>query len=166
MRLHLGCGSVHLNGYINIDKYNPRADRIMDVCELDYTDNSVDQIFTSHMVEHIIYTEFMKALKEWKRVLKAGGELIIRCPNFERHLRNWLNGNYRKRWGKRNEGVNIILGFQDRGPGYPNRNLFTVRRLKDLVNQVGFKVLECHTYPTRNGVIPDGDILLKARKRE
>ncbi len=164
LKLHLGCGSVHLDGYINIDKYNPRADRVMDVCELDYPDNSVDEIFTSHMVEHLAYSEFVKALREWKRVLKQSGTLIIRCPNAERHLKEWLSGDYKKRWDERNEGVNVILGFQDRGPGYPNRNIFTVKRLRDLVGQAGFKILECHTHLTRDRSISDGDLLLWATK--
>jgi predicted SAM-dependent methyltransferase len=150
IRLHLGCGSVHLEGYVNIDKYSPVADRKMDAKKLDYPDNSVDEIFTSHMVEHLTYSEFMNALEEWRRVLKENGNLIIRCPNFERHLRDWLNADYEKRWGENNYGINSILGFQDRGPGYINRNLFTVERLKRLVEQAGFTILEAHTYPTRD----------------
>jgi ubiquinone/menaquinone biosynthesis C-methylase UbiE len=164
LKLHLGSGSSHLKGYVNIDKHNTSADRIMDACKLNYPDNSVDEIFTSHMVEHLTYSEFMDALREWRRVLNENGTLIIRCPNFEKHLRDWLNADYKKRWCKNNEGVNVILGFQDRGPGYPNRNIFTVRRLKDLVSQGEFKILECHTQPTRDGAILDGDILLKAKK--
>lgn len=164
LKLHLGCGSNLLEHYVNIDKYNPKADRIMDATELDYPDNSVDEIFTSHMVEYIAYPEFMKALREWKRVLKENATLIIRCPNFEKHLEDWLNADYRKRWGESNEGVNVILGFQDRGPGYFNRNIFTIKRLKNLVSMAGFEVLECHSNATRDGKIPDGDILLRARK--
>jgi len=164
LKLNLGSGSSYLKGYVNIDKYNPVADRVMDVCKLDYPDNSVDEIFTSHMVEHLTYYEFIDALKEWRRVLKENGTLIIRCPNFERHLRDWLNASYEKRFGKNNRGVNVILGFQDRGPGYINRNIFTVRRLRELVNQAGFEILECHTHPTRDGSVSDGDILLKAVK--
>jgi predicted SAM-dependent methyltransferase len=110
--------------------------------------------------------EFMKALKEWKRVLKGEGKLVIRCPNFEKHLRDWLNADYRKRWGERNEGVNVILGFQDAGPGHPNRNIFTSDRLSDLVSRAGFEIMECHPVMNRYGDIPDGDILLRARKQK
>jgi SAM-dependent methyltransferase len=166
LKLHLGCGSNLLEDYINIDKYNPKADMMMDACELDYPDDSVDEIFTSHMVEHLTCPEFMKALKEWKRVLKGEGKLVIRCPNFEKHLRDWLNADYRKRWGERNEGVNVILGFQDAGPGHLNRNIFTSDRLSDLVSRAGFEIMECHPVMNRYGDIPDGDILLRARKQE
>lgn len=166
IRLHLGCGSIHLDGYINIDKFNIDADLLMDAGKLHFPDNSVAEIFTSHMIEHITYSEFMKALREWKRVLKKEGTLIIRCPNFEKHLRDWLDGDYQKRWGENNYGVNVILGFQDRGPGLINRNVFTTERLADLVSKVGLEIIECHPVMNRYGDIPDGDILLRARKRE
>lgn len=166
LKLHLGCGPRHLNGYVNIDKYHPSADRVMDASKLDYSDNSVDEIFTSHMVEHMRFPDFLKALQEWKRVLKENGTLIIRCPNFEKHLLDWLNADYNKRWGENNKGINNIIGFQGKGSGYINRNLFSVKRLKSLVKQEGFEVLEAHTYSTRNKTIPDGDILLRAKKPE
>lgn len=166
LKLHLGCGSVHLHGYVNIDKFNRSANLVMDAGKLHFPDNSVDEVFTSHMVEHMAYPEFMKALAEWERVLRREGTLIIRCPNFEKHLSNWLNADYQKRFGENNYGVNIILGFQDRGPGHVNRNVFTSERLEDLVGRFGFEIIECHPVMNRYGDMPDGDILLRARKRK
>lgn len=166
LRLNLGCGRVHLPGYVNIDKYRSSADLVMDVVKLPFPSNSVDEIFSSHMVEHMTYTEFVKGVKEWKRVLRKAGLLIIRCPNFEKRLRDWLNADYQERWGENNYGVNEILGFQDRGPGHMNRNVFTSERLANLVSKAGFEVLECHPHMSRDGETPDDDILLRARKHE
>lgn len=166
LKLHLGCGSIHLDGYINVDKFNTSADLVMDAWKLNFPDNSVDEIFTSHMVEHMTYPQFMKALEEWKRVLNRGASLIIRCPNFEECLKRWQNADYQKRWGANNEGVNVILGFQYRGPGYVNRNIFTSKRLADLVSRVGFEVIKCHPVMNRYNDIPNGDILLLAKKHE
>lgn len=163
-KIHLGCGSNILPSYQNIDKYNPKADIQADAKELPYPDNTVDEIFTAHMVEHISYSDFLKALQEWKRVLKKGGRLIIRCPNFEKCLQNWLDANYEKRWGKNNEGINFITGAQNKGLGHRHRNLFTIKRLRNLVSRIGFKVLEAHSYPSRDGKYPDHDILLRAIK--
>lgn len=165
LKLHLGCGNNLLEGYVNIDKYNEKANKIMDVTKLEYPNACVDEIFTSHMIGHITYSDFIKALKEWKRVLKKGGVLVIRCPNFEKHLYNWLNSSYKKRWGRNNENVNVILGIQDRGPGYLNRNIFTIKRLKELVKMSGFQVFKCTPNITRDGSIPNGDIILQARKK-
>lgn len=161
LKLHLGCGNNLLPGYVNIDKYNPQADRLMDGGQLDYPDASVSEILTSHMIEHVPLSEFQVMLQEWKRVLKPGGSLTIRCPNHELYMRMWLEGNDEYRWGA---GLNTILGIQDRGPGNLNRNLFTVTRLEHLVHEAGFEVHACQEFPTRTGHLPNGDILCRASK--
>ena len=161
LRLHLGCGNNSLPGYVNIDKYNRQADRLMDVGRLDYPDNSVSEVLTSHMIEHVPLSEFQAMLLEWKRVLKPGGRLTIRCPNHELYIRMWLEGDPEYRWGA---GLNAILGIQDRGPGHLNRNLFTVTRLEQLIREAGFEVHACQEFPTRTGHIPNGDILCRASK--
>lgn len=161
LKLHLGCGKNLLPGYVNIDKYNRHADRLMDVGQLDYPDNSVSEILTSHMIEHVPLSEFQAMLLEWKRTLKPGGRLTIRCPNHEPYIRMWLEGDDEYRWGA---GLNTILGIQHRGPGHLNRNLFTVTRLEQLVREAGFEVRACQEFPTRTGHLPNGDILCQASK--
>jgi predicted SAM-dependent methyltransferase len=98
------------------------------------------------MIEHLSPTEFEKAIREWYRVLKWGGKLIIRCPNFELYLREWLNENYSERWGW---GIVNIFGHPDRGEGCLTRNGFTPRRLVALLSSVGFKTLKCEVCETR-----------------
>jgi spore maturation protein CgeB/predicted SAM-dependent methyltransferase len=161
LKLHVGCGNNLLPGYVNIDKYNRQADRLLDASQLDYPDGSVSEILTSHMIEHVPLSELQAMLLEWKRLLKPGGRLTIRCPNHELYIRMWLEGDDEYRWGA---GLNTILGFQDRGPGHLNRNLFTVTRLKQLVQEAGFEVHACQEFPTRTGHIPNGDILCQASK--
>lgn len=162
VKLHIGCGSNILEGYINIDKYNPKADIISDGSKLKYKDNSIDEIFTSHMVEHVFLVDFIEMLFEWKRILKDDGILTIRCPNHEVYIKNWLDGSDEYRCG---EGLTCILGKQNKGPGYLNRNLFTVKRLKYLVQKAGFSIDKCVECPTRGGHIKNGDILCIAIKR-
>jgi spore maturation protein CgeB/predicted SAM-dependent methyltransferase len=161
LKLHLGCGKNLLPGYVNIDKYNRQADRLLDVSQLDYPDGSVSEILTSHMIEHVPLSEFQAMLLEWKRALKPGGRLTIRCPNHELYMRMWLEGDDTYRWGP---GLNAILGIQNRGPGHFNRNLFTVNRLEKLVRKAGFEVHACQEFPTRTGHLPNGDILCRASK--
>ena len=79
IKLHLGCGNVRLEGYINIDissHYNP--DIVADLNNLPYEDNTVDEIYTDNVIEHV--EDFTKAMKEMHRVLKPGGKLIIVVP--------------------------------------------------------------------------------------
>jgi len=166
IRLHLGCGQTRLEGFINIDLVGSEADRLMDATRLEFADGSIDEIYSSHLVEHFAYGKFLKALANWHRVLRPGGLLTIRCPNIERVLKNWLNADYEKRFGKGNLGVSAILGHQDRGLRNIHRNVFTPRRLREIVSGAGFEVTECGAVMNRYGDGPEGDILLRAVRGE
>jgi SAM-dependent methyltransferase len=166
VKLHIGCGKRYLKGYINIDKYPvDTADLIAPAHQLPYEDGTVDEIYTSHMIEHLPPDEFAAALAEWYRVLKMNGTLTIRCPNFELYVREWLLADYDYRWGW---GIRNLLGWQDRGGGMLNRNGFSVRRLTNLLTAAGFLVRACYTTRTRarRGVEfrENGDIYCEATK--
>jgi len=90
--LNVGCGNNTIEGFINLDissdhyhqnkkidfiEYNMREDDLP--CE----DASVDNIYVSHVIEHI-ETEFVKKfICESHRVLKPGGVLRFACPDAE-----------------------------------------------------------------------------------
>lgn len=84
MKLHLGCGKNIKEGYINIDKYIqlPGIENL-DILNLPYQDNSVDEILSEHLVEHIGFADEEKFWKECTRLLKQGGTLITETPDFE-----------------------------------------------------------------------------------
>lgn len=86
IRLNLGCGDKLLSGYINIDiapsRKGIKPDKIMDLKHLDYCDNSIDEILSIHVIEHFYYWEAENLVKEWQRVLKNNGRIIIECPNI------------------------------------------------------------------------------------
>jgi SAM-dependent methyltransferase len=46
-----------------------------------FTDNSLDYIFSSHLLEDFDEDEIIPVLKEWFRVLKPYGKLILFCPD-------------------------------------------------------------------------------------
>lgn len=166
LKLNIGCGNDTKDGYTNIDKYNKNADIIAPANDLPYDDNSVDEIYSSHLIEHLLPgTEDITTLNEWRRVLKPGGRLIIRCPNFERYINDWLGGNdeYREGWGLIN-----IFGWKDRGVGMWHHTGFTVESLPKLLIKCGFVVTKCETIQTRQRrgpeYRPDGDIICECTK--
>jgi len=53
------------------------TDMLMDVRKLDFEDNSIDEILCVNLIDHLKKEEFIRVLKEWKRVLVKGGKLII-----------------------------------------------------------------------------------------
>jgi SAM-dependent methyltransferase len=87
LRLNLGCGDKILPGYVNVDVAESRAGRRPDVlCDLHrltpFADASVDEILSVHVVEHFWRWEVLDVLREWVRVLKPGGRMILECPNL------------------------------------------------------------------------------------
>jgi predicted SAM-dependent methyltransferase len=91
MKLNLGCGGDLLPGYINCDKYYEKADIICDVNKLPFEDNSVEEIFACHIIEHFDFREAFVVLEEWKRVLKDGGLLIVETPDLLETCRAFIN---------------------------------------------------------------------------
>ncbi|MBF0375453.1 MAG: methyltransferase domain-containing protein [Alphaproteobacteria bacterium] len=86
-RLNLGCGDKLLPGYVNVDVAASRAGVHPDVlCDLHhlgpFEDDSADEILAVHVVEHFWRWEVVDILKEWLRVLKPGGRMVLECPNL------------------------------------------------------------------------------------
>ena len=85
IKLNLGCRNKKLPGFINID--------ICEDTKPDVVDNaftlkkfqweSVDLIYSSHMLEHLNYAESFKALSRWHFLLKKGGVLRLSVPDLE-----------------------------------------------------------------------------------
>jgi predicted SAM-dependent methyltransferase len=85
VKLHLGCGNVHIDGFINIDaNYLPAVDIVDNARHLrKFEENSVDLIYASNVLEHLGRWEFMPALERWYAILKKGGILRVSVPDFE-----------------------------------------------------------------------------------
>jgi len=53
---------------------------VADAHNLPFRDNSIDEIFSGHVIEHL--EDPLKFLKECRRVLRRGGMVTIVTPNF------------------------------------------------------------------------------------
>lgn len=85
MKLHLGCGKKHIPGFVHVDvEQHPHIDIQGPVDDLPFAaDGSVELIYASHVLEHFGRHELDHVLREWFRVLKAGGILRVAVPDFE-----------------------------------------------------------------------------------
>ena len=93
LRLHLGCGSKHFDGYTNVDFWlTDGTDVICDVTRLPWPTNSVEIIESYHVLEHISHRTIGQTLREWYRVLKPHGKLILECPDFDRAIMEYQTG--------------------------------------------------------------------------
>ena len=93
--LHVGCGNnnkSHLKGFNNdnwkeirfdIDKdVNPDIVGTLTDMKLVET-GSVDAVYSAHNIEHIYPHEVPIALREFHRVLKEDGMVVITCPDLQ-----------------------------------------------------------------------------------
>jgi len=134
IKLNLGCGRILKPGYINIDKFDDNADVIMDALDLKYNDNSVDEIYSSHLLEHLSNNEMIEALKEWRRVLETGGLLELNLPDFESSVKTWLEASEHEKWGTL---LNNIFGDQSH-EGQFHKTGFTKERIVNILDTLGF----------------------------
>lgn len=86
VRLNLGCGSEKRAGYVNVD-VDPAVgpDVVASADDLSmFADESVDVVESYHLFEHFTYFDALRCLREWHRVLRPGGLLVMELPNFWR----------------------------------------------------------------------------------
>jgi len=93
IKLHLGCGPVVKEEYINIDLFDEHADVKMNITKLPYFEtNSVDEIYMNAVFEHLYSFEQEKALSEWFRILKKGGKIIKNATaDFDEVIKAYIN---------------------------------------------------------------------------
>jgi predicted SAM-dependent methyltransferase len=84
MKLHLGCGKNIKDDYINIDAFYDDINVFKyDIFNLPYDNESIDEILTEHLIEHIKFKDEEKFWNECSRLLKPGGVLICETPDLE-----------------------------------------------------------------------------------
>lgn len=156
-RWNAGLGSESLEDYIKVDiRSIPGVDIVTDITkQLPFEDNSIDKLRASHVIEHIRPNVLHAALKEWFRVLKPGGELLIYCPNARIIAERYLKGEI-----STEDFSRLIMGRQDY-PANTHYICFDPGRLERELKKAGFKIIKTGlnrypnspTYPYDMGII-------------
>jgi predicted SAM-dependent methyltransferase len=83
-KLHIGCGTNILDGWLNSDYY-PHSATIL---HLDATkpfplgNDEFDYVFSEHMIEHVSYRQGEMMLQECFRILRTNGKLRVSTPDL------------------------------------------------------------------------------------
>ena len=84
MKLHIG-GEEKKEGWkiLNIQQ-KPNVDFIGDITDLgQFEDNSIEEIYASHVVEHVAQKKVETTLKGIHRVLKDSGKFYVSVPDMD-----------------------------------------------------------------------------------
>ena len=92
-RLNIGCGDAPMLFWTNLDS-NPamKADVHATVPPLPFADESLDEIFAGHLLEHLPRHEAAALLRECYRCLTPGGRLGIVVPDTREVMKRYLAG--------------------------------------------------------------------------
>ncbi|MBI5791186.1 MAG: methyltransferase domain-containing protein [Rhodocyclales bacterium] len=171
VRLHLGCGGMTWRNFINVD-LNPDdasrtdssrtgcvADVFADMRALGLPNDSIDEIFTSHTIDHFPRWVAIDMFRDWHRMLKPDAVAVIEAADFVRCILWLLHPNREKRSGARNQ----FYGNQwDRIDFETHRYVWSARELVGILKDVGFRKVTCsHSTLTHH---PGRDMHVEATK--
>jgi len=175
IKLNIGSGSRPLEGYVNIDfdsitklkkRYPNRVFKKklkiknLNIFNLPFKDNSVDEVRAEAFIEHLSFVEEKKFFYEVKRVLKSKGKINFSTIDFEKTIKVWLKlkddwkgfyqtskkaisekhwfgtytYDYNNRWGYI---VASIYGSQH-GKGQYHKNSYTEKKLISICRYLNF----------------------------
>lgn len=84
-KLHIGCGSHPLDGWLNSDQYpmNPTILALDATKPFPFDDETFDYIFSEHMIEHVAYSSGLAMLEQCRRILKSNGRIRVSTPDLD-----------------------------------------------------------------------------------
>jgi hypothetical protein len=94
LRLNIGAGHIPMEGFVNVDMRElPGIDVVATVDDLPFEPGTVDEIFSSHTLEHFPQEVLRRQLLPyWSSLLKPGGSLVTIAPDLEAMTADYRNG--------------------------------------------------------------------------
>lgn len=111
LKLHIGGEQPHPEWRILNISPGPHVDFVGSCTDLSqFADESIDEIYGSHVYEHLDFREFLQAFKEAYRVLKPQGKFWVAVPDMDQLCQLYLNRSLSLR--DRVELTRVIFGGQ------------------------------------------------------
>lgn len=153
MKYHLGCGSIYLEGYHNVDfpsenhnvNKNIKVDQYADILTMQM--QKCSEIRSSHVFEHFSYVNSLVLLYKWYRALEIGGVLKICLPDVEALAAELYSASVEKSF----RIIRYLYGSHEDTWAY-HINGWTKKTLSYVLDKIGFRVLS-----TNQTVFGDND---------
>ncbi len=137
MKLNIGSGRFVLVGFINIDKIEyPGVNRVLEIKDkLDYPDESIEEIYMGHFIEHLKVEDAINFLRDCYRMLKKEGKITITIPDFEKIFQQFDF----KMANQIIMAKDVPREINPSGEESPHKSLWTDYHLMDVLREIGFK---------------------------
>jgi len=116
---------------------------------LPFSDDSVDFVYTSHVLEHFFLESAENVLRDIYRVLKIGGRCRVCVPDLQYTYLLYAQGH-------KEEALSYFFGHRN-GEFNKHRYMYDFELLAALLEKVGFRSIERCAY--QQGLVPDLDRL-------
>lgn len=148
MKLHIGCGTLYKDGWINIDNNSDNNIARLDINHdlssgIPFKNEELDYIYHEHFIEHLSYEDGLKFMQECFRVLKFGGVMRIACPDLDVLIKHYQDNTwYKQEWvskyncewiESRCHMINICMTY------WGHKFIYNKEELKTRLIKAGFK---------------------------
>ena len=125
----------------------PAADIVAPADKIPLGDGCATEVMAIHLVEHVYIWEVPDLLREWHRLLRPGGLLVLEMPDLIKTCRNVIEG--RVVGGKHPDQLTMWSLFgdpRDKDPYMNHKWCHTFKTLAPTVAEAGFiKIVERQT---------------------
>lgn len=168
VRLNLGCGHKLMTGFINVDLadnwsgFKPDVEADINL-PLPFPDGHADEVHAYHVLEHFHRWKVDDILRDWKRVLKPGGKIVLELPCFDKVL-GYMFDKVQK--GEQFD-ARMTMWAMYGDPRYESEEMthkwfWSMTELTDVLEDLGFDSIAVEQPQTH---IPARDMRVTARKK-
>jgi hypothetical protein len=146
LRLNLGCGSLPIEGWVNIDLVGLPVDLAWNISKpLPFSAGSVAAIFHEHVLEHLSAADGYALLEECYRVLRSDGVMRAAIPDASKYIHSYCDPTHAflNSWRSIDErGLTPLLGLQEEFYGFGHRTIYDFQTFALFCKAAGFATIE------------------------
>jgi len=115
-----------------------------------FTDESIDFVYSSHLLEHFFREEAKLFLTDIYRSMKKGGRIRLAVPDLEIALRHYYQG-------EKELALSFFFTASHAGVFDAHRYMYDFDLLRELLESVGFRNVVRYSF--QEGLVPDLETL-------